>query len=213
MGLFCQQWWRICRPTLCIKEQGSSCDSPVISENNQRAVIILSWNLAASSVPGRAVPHTLREWCVPGKQRGQIPGGPSAVWGKANLDVKIKEHMDQNSSVLSGSKPLTWIHSIEAKLCWSFWAKLVAEIEGRQISKELKNVSWLIQMKKLISVNWTELSLFVSSTVFVWVCQLIYYIFEAPWNKVIWLLSYFHKIRCDSWESAPIRKKMGKSNQ
>lgn len=42
-----------------------------------------------------------------GKQRGEIPRGDSAKCGKANLDVKIKKHVDQKSSVLSCSKTLT----------------------------------------------------------------------------------------------------------
>lgn len=85
----------------------------------------------------------------------------------------------------------------------------MAEIEGRQLSKQLRNVSWPIQKKKLISVNWTSLSSFMSSTVLVWVCQVIYCIW-SPLDKVIWLFLYFHKKRCDSSQSTPIRKKRAK---
>lgn len=117
-----QQRWKIHRHMLCVKYKRS-----VLHVTHQ-------WLLRAAKKLWLALAETLQcapcndalhpggEWQHDRKTKGGNPKRRFSKCGKANQDVKIKEHVDQKSSVLSCSKPLTWINSIGAKLHPGFWA-------------------------------------------------------------------------------------------
>jgi len=97
------------------------------------------------------------------KTKGEIPKGDAAKCGKANLGVKIKEHVDQKGSVLSCSKNLH-LNKLSRSKVTSRFLSIAGGKDWRQTTKE---ASYPIRMEKCVGVNGAKLSLLLSSAVLV----------------------------------------------